>query len=149
MSPKVPRYINLIDRTAPAGVFVPCKCLFLDVERLPQIKALDVTMSVKSINSFAVAAMVFLSGAGVFGHTSSACADYYRYKNNKGIICITNNLNSIPPKYRSTMKVIESLVGNYFTVKTKLLGIFTRANVREAPETEVTPSEASGENAVK
>jgi hypothetical protein len=225
----------------------------LDVERLPQIKALDVTMSVKSINSFAVAAMVFLSGAGVFGHTSSACADYYRYKNNKGIICITNNLNSISPEYRSTMKVIpedkpgqmdrgsqtqtqvgspairepaaaghdrqaatpsqsdsgfvqfmgrfpliklliiiagivaasiiilkltslipspqlarlinivfflglfvfayklyaESLVGNYFTVKTKILGIFTRANVREAPETEVTPSEASGENAVK
>ena len=202
----------------------------------------------------AVAMLAFLSGVGVFGHTLPACADYYKYRDNKGIICITNNLNAVPPRYRSTMKVIredkpgrldrgnqaqttpgvspvvreqaatghdqpaatssqsdspftqllarfplikmliiiagivaasiiivkltsmipspqlarlinivfflglfvfayklyaDNLVGNYFTIKTKVLGIFTRANVRAAPEAETKPPEASGENTVK
>jgi hypothetical protein len=205
-------------------------------------------MSVKSINSFAIAVLVFLSGVGIFGQTPLACADYYRYTDNKGIICITNNLDAIPPKYRSTMKVIREdkpgrlergsqtltppsntsealeqaaashdsqavtpsqsdsrfmqfmarfpliklliiiagiitvsfiilkltslipspqlarlinivfflglfvftyklysdyLVGNYFTVKTKILEIFNKDKVREAPETEVRPQGAS------
>jgi hypothetical protein len=43
----------------------------------------------------------------------------------------------------------ENLVGNYFTIKTKILGIFTRANVREAPETEEKPQDVSVDNAVK
>jgi hypothetical protein len=211
-------------------------------------------MSVKNINSFVVAGLAFLSNAGVFRQTPLACADYYRYTDNRGVICITNNMNAIPSQYRSTMKVIredkpgrldkgtqpqtpqvsspvarepaiaghdrqsatpsqsdsrfvqflarfpliklliiiagivaasiiivkltslipspqlarliniafflglfvfayklyaESLVGNYVTVKTKILGIFTRANVHEAPETEETPSEASRKNDVK
>jgi hypothetical protein len=211
-------------------------------------------MSVKKINHIAVAVLAFLSGAGVFGQTTLACADYYRYTDNKGIICITNNLKAIPSKYRSTMKVIgedkpgrlerggqtqtpqegpsavrepaaaghdrqaattslsdsrfvqfmerfpliklliiiagivassiiiikltslipspqlarlinitfflglfvfaykiyaESLVGNYFTVKTKVLGIFTRANVHEISETGVKPPKAFEENAEK
>lgn len=223
-------------------------------ELLPQIKALGATMSVKRIYSFAVSVLAFLSGVGIFEHTPLACADYYRYTDNKGIICITNNLNTIPPKYRSTMKVIREdkpgrleggsqtqtsqgrssealeqsaashdrqgdtpsqsdsqlakfmarfpliklmfiiagivsasfiilkltsvipspqlarlinivfflglfvfayklysdyLVGNYFTVKEKILEIFTKAKVREVPETEVRPPEASGENGVK
>jgi hypothetical protein len=224
--------------------------IVLNVELLQQLKALDVTMSVKSIHLIAVAVLTFLSGAGVFGQTPLACADYYRYTDNKGVICITNNLNAIPPKYRSTMKVIredkpgrldrgsqtqttpdgspvvlepatagharqavtssqsdsrfshfmsrfplfklliiiagivaasviiikltslipspqlarliniafflglfvfayklyaENLVGNYFSIKTKVLWIFTGANVREAPETGVKLPEASGE----
>lgn len=211
-------------------------------------------MSVKRMYTFAVALLTFLSGAGVFGQIPFACADYYRYTDNKGIICITNNLNAIPLKYRSSMKVIredksgrpdrgiqmqspqggsaalrepaaaghdrqaatpsqsdsrfvrvmarfpliklliiiagivalsiiivkltslipspqlarlinialflglfvfayklyaENLVGNYFTIKTKILGIFKRANVREAPETGAKPPEVSGENVVK
>jgi len=228
--------------------------IVLDVEFLPQFKALDVTMSLNSITLIALAMLAFLSGVGVFGHTPPACADYYKYRDNKGIICITNNLNAIPPQYRSTMKVIredkpgrldrgnqartapevspvvrepaaaghdrptatssqsdspfaqllarfplikmlimiagivavsiiivkltsmipspqlarlinivfflglfvfayklyaDNLVGNYFTIKSKILGIFTRANVREAPEAQAKPSEASGENAMK
>jgi hypothetical protein len=79
----------------------------LNVELLQQIRTLDATMSVERINSFLVAVLVFLSGASVFGHTPLACADYYRYKDNKGIICITNSLSAIPLKYRSTMKVIH------------------------------------------
>jgi hypothetical protein len=224
-----------------------------DVELLPQFKALDVAMSLRNINLIAVAMLAFLSGVGIFSHPLPACADYYKYRDNKGIICITNNLNAIPPQYRSTMKVIredkpgrlergnqtqttpevsavvrepaaghnrpaatssqsdspivqllarfplikllimiavivaasiiivkltslipspqlarlinivfflglfvfayklyaDNLVGNYFTIKTKILGIFARANVREAPEAEAKPLETTGESAVK
>ena len=212
-------------------------------------------MPVKSINAlaFAFAVLVFMSGAGLFGQTPVARADYYRYTDSKGVICISNDLNAIPPKYRSTMKVIredkpgrldkgspaqtpqggspvirepaagndrqaaatlqsgsrlaqllarypliklliiiagivaasvivvkltslipspqlarliniafflglfvfayklytDNLVGNYFTIKTKIVGIFTRANMREAPETAAKQPEAGGENTVK
>ena len=211
-------------------------------------------MSVESINAIAVAVLVFLLSAGVCGQIPVACAEYYRYTDNRGVICITNNLNAIPHKYRSTMRVIreekpglqdrerptqtprggfpvirepdgaghdrqaaipsqsdsrfaqlmarfpliklliiisgaiaasiiivkltslipsaqlarliqiafflglfvfayklyaDNLVGNYFTVKTKILGLFSRAMAREAPETEIKPPDAAGENAVK
>lgn len=201
-------------------------------------------MHLQNTKLIAVAVLAFLSGVGVFGHTPPAGAEYYKYKDSKGVICITNNPNAIPPKYRSTMKVIpddktgqldrgnqiktkpegppvvreqvavghdrqagpssqsdspfalflarfpliklliiiagivavsviivkltalipspqlarviniafflglfvfayklyaDNLVGNYFTIKTKILGIFSRANVREAPETGVQP----------
>jgi len=210
-------------------------------------------MPAKSINALAFAVLVFMSGAGFFGRTPVARADYYRYTDSKGVICISNDLNAIPPKYRSTMKVIreekpvrldkgspkqasqgessvvrepaagndrqaaavsqpgsrlaqflgrypliklliiiagiiaasvmivkltslipspqlarlisivfflglfvftyklyaDNLVGNYFTIKTKIVGIFTRANIREAPETAARLPEAGGENTVK
>lgn len=223
-------------------------------ELLPQIEALDKIMAVKRMNSFAIIALVFLSGVGVFLQAPHACADYYKYKDNKGVICITNKRNAIPPEYRSTMKVIredttvrqdggsqtqtpqegvplvrepaaagqarqaattsqsdspiaqlmarfpliklliiiagivaasviimkltslipssqlarlinivfflglfvfayklyaDSLVGNYFTIKTKILGIFSRDSVREAPGTGVKPPVASGEDTGK
>lgn len=228
--------------------------IVLNVELLPQIKVMDVTMSATNINSIAFAVMIFLWSAGFFGQIPLARADYYRYTDNRGVICITNNLNAIPPKYRSTMKTIredkpatkdkerltqtpragspsvrepegaghepqaaapsqsdsrlkqlmerfpliklllliagivaaaiiivkltslipspqlarliniafflglfvfayklyaDNLVGNYFTIKTKVLGLFSRAMVREAPDTGEKPPDAARESAVK
>jgi len=37
----------------------------------------------------------------------SAHADYYKYTDGSGTVCITNNRDTVPPKYRSTMKVIR------------------------------------------
>jgi hypothetical protein len=43
----------------------------------------------------------------------------------------------------------DNLVGNYFTIKTKIVGIFTKANMREAPETVGKQPEAGGNSTVK
>jgi hypothetical protein len=47
------------------------------------------------------------SGGGV------ARANYYKYTDKSGAVCITNNRDAVPPKYRASMKVIreESLAG--------------------------------------
>jgi len=39
--------------------------------------------------------------------TRSAHADYYKYTDKTGAVCITNTPDSVPPKYRATMKVIR------------------------------------------
>ncbi|HEY6871086.1 MAG TPA: hypothetical protein VI298_00030 [Geobacteraceae bacterium] len=36
-----------------------------------------------------------------------ARADYYKYTDKGGAVCITNNLDAVPRKYRATMKVIR------------------------------------------
>ena len=51
------------------------------------------------------AALVSLMGVGVF--SGAACADYYKYTDGRGVVCITNSLGTVPPKYRATMKVIR------------------------------------------
>jgi hypothetical protein len=38
---------------------------------------------------------------------SGACADFYRYTDGSGAVNITNSLDSVPKKYRSTMKVVR------------------------------------------
>ncbi len=48
-----------------------------------------------------------LALAGTLAPNASVHADYYKYKDSKGTICITNKLDSVPNKYRSTMKVIR------------------------------------------
>jgi hypothetical protein len=37
----------------------------------------------------------------------TAHADYYKYTDGTGSVCITNKIESVPPKYRATMKVIR------------------------------------------
>ena len=37
----------------------------------------------------------------------AARADYYKYTDKTGAVCITNTPDSVPPKYRSSMKVIR------------------------------------------
>ena len=37
----------------------------------------------------------------------TAHADYYKYTDKSGALCITNNPDAVPPKYRSNMKVIR------------------------------------------
>ena len=36
-----------------------------------------------------------------------ALADYYKYTDSNGVVSITNKLESVPAKYRSTMKVVR------------------------------------------
>jgi len=38
---------------------------------------------------------------------SQAHADYYKYTDSRGVVSITNRLDSVPAKYRSTMKVVR------------------------------------------
>lgn len=38
---------------------------------------------------------------------SDLLADYYKYTDSKGVVSITNKLESVPAKYRSTMKVVR------------------------------------------
>jgi len=42
-----------------------------------------------------------------FATAPAALADYYKYTDSRGGISITNNLDSVPAKYRSTMKVVR------------------------------------------
>lgn len=44
---------------------------------------------------------------GSFLAVSDALADYYKYTDSHGVVSITNKLESVPAKYRSTMKVIK------------------------------------------
>lgn len=38
---------------------------------------------------------------------SRSCADYYKYTDGNGVVSMTNNLKSVPAKYRSSMQVIH------------------------------------------
>ncbi len=58
------------------------------------------------MSSAAKTVLLILSCIFVFGPCKVTCADYYKYKDDKGSICITNVLESVPRKYRATMKVI-------------------------------------------
>ncbi len=51
--------------------------------------------------------LLLLPFAGVFAQNRPAFADYYKYTDSKGTICITNNPKAVPSRYRSTMKVIR------------------------------------------
>lgn len=42
-----------------------------------------------------------------FAMVPEALADYYKYTDSQGMISITNKLDSVPAKYRSTMKVVR------------------------------------------
>lgn len=43
----------------------------------------------------------------------AASADYYKYTDSRGVVCISNSIESVPQKYRSSMKVIkEDAVGS-------------------------------------
>lgn len=61
-------------------------------------------MSVKSVKSV-LSSVLLLTLFLVFLQT--AHADYYKYTDKSGAVCITNNLDSVPPRYRSTMKLIR------------------------------------------
>lgn len=58
-----------------------------------------------TVKTAALAALVSLMGVG--GLSGAACADYYKYTDGSGVVCITNSLGTVPPKYRATMKVIR------------------------------------------
>lgn len=43
----------------------------------------------------------------LFAAVSSAFADYYKYTDGNGVINMTNRLDAVPKKYRSSMKVVK------------------------------------------
>lgn len=54
------------------------------------------------------AASLFTLVAGIaVGGVPNACADFYKYTDNTGAVCLTNDRNAVPPQYRSTMKVVR------------------------------------------
>jgi hypothetical protein len=63
-------------------------------------------MRVRKVKQFVIV-LLFLSFAGMSGQKPYAFADYYMYTNSKGILCISNQRNNVPPKYRATMKIIR------------------------------------------
>jgi len=53
-----------------------------------------------------ISLLAVLLCAAIFGNEPAARADFYKYKNEKGVVCITDNRDAVPPKFRATMKVI-------------------------------------------
>jgi hypothetical protein len=51
------------------------------------------------------AMLLMLSLSVMFGAVRSARADFYKYKDSRGTVCITNKLESVPARYRATMTV--------------------------------------------
>lgn len=53
-----------------------------------------------------IAAVILVTGLFLLSSVTTAVADYYKYTNGNGVVSMTNKLESVPLKYRSTMKVI-------------------------------------------
>jgi len=64
-------------------------------------------------------------------YTRSAHANYYKYTNKTGVVCITNSPDSVPLKYRTTMKVIRE---ETLDIKDKATRIKTPSQVVPAPD---------------
>jgi len=63
-------------------------------------------MSPEKTRIAAAGLLTLLVGIGVV-ITPSARADFYKYRDGSGAVCITNDPNTIPPKYRASMKVVR------------------------------------------
>ena len=59
-------------------------------------------ISVKTVVIVTSLSLIWVAGLG-----RHAFADYYKYTDGSGAVCITNNLGTVPRKYRATMKVIR------------------------------------------
>jgi hypothetical protein len=64
-------------------------------------------MSVPSMKAASVILFLVVACFLLPDGTRSAYADYYKYTDKTGAVCITNTPDSVPPKYRATMKVIR------------------------------------------
>lgn len=64
-------------------------------------------MTVSNVKAATVILILFLAWFLFPGGGSSAHANYYKYNDKTGAVCFTNNPDSVPQKYRATMKVIR------------------------------------------
>ena len=64
-------------------------------------------MSLQHIVSASLRLMLFLFAFLLLSGNHPAHADYYKYTDRNGAVCISNRLDAVPPQYRSTMKVIS------------------------------------------
>lgn len=53
------------------------------------------------------AVLQVLSLAVICAVAPEATADYYKYVDSKGTVCITNKLDAVPSRYRATMKLVR------------------------------------------
>ena len=98
-------------------------------------------MAVKSMNTILLSLLL-----AILSFLQTAHADYYKYTNKRGAVCITNNLDSVPLKYRSTMKIIRE---ETLAEKDKAMRLVTPPEPPAAPaiggfpqaKAEVAPSE--------
>lgn len=51
--------------------------------------------------------VTFICAAGCLSAPEQALADYYRYTDDGGTVCMTNKLSNVPAKYRQRMKVVR------------------------------------------
>lgn len=80
----------------------------------------------------ALSLLTLMVGIGV-GIAPTARADFYKYKDSTGAVCITNDRNAVPPKYRASMKVVHDE-----TLEKQDPG------ARKQPPQETPPSAAAG-----
>jgi Domain of unknown function (DUF4124) len=64
-------------------------------------------MAVSHMKAATVFPILFLAWFLFPGGGRSAHANYYKYTDKTGAVCFTNNPDSVPKKYRATMKVIR------------------------------------------
>ena len=63
-------------------------------------------------------------------------ADYYRYTDSSGAVCITNNRDAVPPKYRAAMKVVRE---ETLAAKDKVRHPEPLRDAQPAPATSISP----------
>ncbi len=82
----------------------------------------------------------------VGGVNGVARADYYKYIDKSGAVCITNNLKSVPEKYRASMKVIrEESLEKKDQSQNRQGGTVSAASPETAPESREANSAAAAE----
>ena len=64
-------------------------------------------MSLRQIAFALLIPLLFLVSFLLLAGNRPAHADYYKYTDKTGAICISNKLDAVPPRYRATMKVIR------------------------------------------
>lgn len=97
-------------------------------------------MDIGRLNSGAVIVLLLVGLA----LTGEARADYYKYTDGKGTICITNDPKAVPPKYRATMKVVKEEVP---TAQDK--GAVKEAPPEQAPVAEEHAAQQTGPTAAE
>jgi hypothetical protein len=88
-------------------------------------------MSVPNMKAASVFIFLILACFLLPDGTRSAHADYYKYTDKTGAICITNTLDSVAPKYRAAMKVVREA-----TLEKKDRATRIKTPLRDAPAPE-------------
>lgn len=61
----------------------------------------------KSRGMLKISTTIFMILSVLLGFSVSSYADFYKYRDAAGNYCITDNLNNVPPQFRSRVKIIK------------------------------------------